>query len=40
MANGGVFNDPLNERYKLLREQFGYDTADQSYSLPQNDPLY
>ena len=36
----GSFNDPLNERYKLLREQFGYDTADQSYSLPQNDPLY
>ncbi len=40
LTNGGVFNDPLNERYKLLREQFGYDTADQSYSLPQNDPLY
>ena len=40
MENGGVFNDPLNERYKLLREQFGYDHADQSYSLPQNDPLY
>ena len=38
--NTGIFNDPLNERYKLLREQFGYDTADQSYSLPQNDPLY
>ena len=36
----GIFNDPLNERYKLLREQFGYDHADQSYSLPQNDPLY
>ena len=36
----GTFNDPLNERYALLREQFGYDTADQSYSLPQNDPLY
>ncbi len=36
----GVFNDPLNERYKLLRQQFGYDTADQSYALPQNDPLY
>ncbi len=36
----GYFDDPLNERYKLLREQFGYDTADQSYSLPQNDPLY
>ncbi len=36
----GVFNDPLNDRYKLLREQFGYDHADQSYSLPQNDPLY
>jgi len=39
-AETGIFNDPLNERYKLLREQFGYDTADQSYSLPQNDPLY
>ena len=36
----GVFNDPLNERYKLLREQFGYDTVEQSYSLPKNDPLY
>lgn len=38
--NTGAFNDPLNERYKLLREQFGYDTADTSYSLPANDPLY
>ena len=36
----GVFNDPLNERYKLLREQFGYDNAEQSYALPKNDPLY
>lgn len=36
----GVFNDPLDDRYKLLREQFGYDTAEQSYSLPSNDPLY
>ncbi len=36
----GVFNDPLDDRYKLLREQFGYDTADQSYALPKNDPLY
>ena len=36
----GVFNDPLDDRYKLLREQFGYDTAEQSYSLPKNDPLY
>ncbi|MBR0162096.1 MAG: hypothetical protein IJQ02_12535 [Oscillospiraceae bacterium] len=36
----GVFNDPLNERYLLLREQFGYDNANQNYSLPQNDPLY
>ena len=36
----GVFNDPLDERYKLLRQQFGYDTADQSYALPKNDPLY
>ena len=38
--NTGIFNDPLNDRYKLLREQFGYDNADQNYSLPQNDPLY
>ena len=40
MLTTGTFNDPLNPRYALLREQFGYDTADQSYSLPQNDPLY
>ncbi len=36
----GVFNDPLNERYQLLREQFQYDRGDAAYSLPQNDPLY
>ena len=39
-AATGVFNDPLNERYKLLREQFGYDNVPYSYSLPSNDPLY
>ena len=36
----GVFNDPLNERYALLREQFQYDNGVYAYSLPQNDPLY
>ncbi len=36
----GVFNDPLNERYTLLREQFQYDQGVYAYSLPQNDPLY
>ena len=36
----GVFNDPLNERYTLLREQFQYDLGVGAYSLPQNDPLY
>ena len=36
----GVFNDPLNERYTLLREQFQYDLGSAAYSLPQNDPLY
>ena len=36
----GVFNDPLNERYALLREQFQYDLGVGAYSLPQNDPLY
>ena len=36
----GVFNDPLNERYLLLREQMQYDRGDAAYSLPQNDPLY
>ena len=36
----GVFNDPLNERYTLLREQFQYDLGKGAYSLPQNDPLY
>ena len=40
LTNGGVFNDPLDDRYKLLREQFGYDNAEQSYSLAKNDPLY
>ena len=40
LDNGGVFNDPLDDRYKLLREQFGYDHAEQSYSLAKNDPLY
>ena len=40
LTNGGVYNDPMNERYLLLREQFGYDNANQSYSLPANDPLY
>ena len=40
LENGGVFNDPLDDRYKLLREQFGYDNAEQSYSLAKNDPLY
>ena len=30
----------LENEIKLLREQFGYDNAAQSYSLPQNDPLY
>ena len=39
-ASTGMYNDVLNDRYALLREQFGYDSADQSYSLPQNDPLY
>ena len=29
-----------DDRYKLLREQFGYDNAEQSYSLAKNDPLY
>ncbi len=36
----GVFNDPLNERYLLLREQFQYDLGVSAYSLPENDPLY
>ena len=36
----GVFNDPLNERYKLLREQFQYDLGDAAYSLAENDPKY
>ena len=36
----GVYEDIMNDRYKLLREQFGYDQAEQNYSLPQNDPLY
>ncbi len=36
----GVFNDPLNERYTLLREQFQYDLGAGAYSLPENDPLY
>ena len=39
-AETGVAPDVLNDRYKLLREQFGYDNADQNQSLPQNDPLY
>ena len=39
-AQTGVFNDPLNDRYQLLRQQFGYDSAAQNYSLPENDPLY
>lgn len=40
VENGGVYNDPLDDRYLLLREQFGYDNAEQSYSLAKNDPLY
>ncbi|MCR5136763.1 MAG: hypothetical protein K6C12_06660 [Oscillospiraceae bacterium] len=36
----GVFNDPLNERYQLLREQFQYDLGDAAYSLAENDPKY
>ena len=36
----GVFNDPLNERYALLREQFQYDLGAGAYSLAENDPLY
>ena len=36
----GVFNDPLNERYTLLREQFQYDLGAGAYSLAENDPLY
>ena len=35
----GVFNDPLNDRYTLLREQFQYDLGNYAYSLPENDPL-
>ncbi len=36
----GWLQEVLHPRYKLLREQFGYDNVPQCYSLAANDPLY
>ena len=36
----GWLQEVLHPRYKLLREQFGYDNVPNCYSLSYNDPLY
>ena len=36
----GWLQEVLHPRYKLLREQFGYDNVPYCYSLAVNDPLY